>query len=74
MLINLELVGKWTYEEIIYFVKKETNVSTRKAVSKTHRILNHKKIKKMEFTYRFAGKLETKIRKLIKEVLEGCEI
>ena len=74
MLINLEREGKWTDKERIYLVKKETDVSTRKAVSKIHRILNHTKIKKIEFTYRFAGKLETKIRKFIKEVVEGCEI
>ena len=72
MLVNLEKVGEWTDEESIYYVKKETDVNTRKAVTKIHKILNHKRVEQMEFAYRNAGKLDTETRKLIKEVVENC--
>ena len=74
MLINLETVGEWTDEDSVCFVKKEDDVTTRKAVSKIHRILNHKRIEQMEYVYRNAGKLDTETRKMIREVVESCEI
>ena len=74
MLVNLEKVGEWTDEESIYYVRKETDVKTRKAVSKIHRILNHKREEQIEFAYRYAGKLDTETWRLIKEVVENCEI
>ena len=74
MLINLETVGEWTDEDSVCFVKKEDDVTTRKAVSKIHRILNHKRIEQMEYAYRNAGKLDTETRKMIREVVESCEI
>ena len=56
---------EWTDEESIYYVRKETDVKTRKAVSKIHRILSHKRGEQMEFAYKNAGKLDTETRRLI---------
>ena len=55
MLIKLEKVGEWNDEESVQYVKKESDVNSRKAISKIHRILNHKKIEQMEYAYRNAG-------------------
>ena len=74
MLINLEKVGECTEEGSVCFVKKENYVNTRRAVSKMHRILNHKKVEQMEYAYRNAGKLDSETRKLIKEVVDNCDI
>ena len=41
MMINLDKVGEGTVEDNVCFVKKESDVTTRKAVSKIHRKLNH---------------------------------
>ena len=74
MLVNLERVGEWTDEDSICFVKKENDVTTLKAITKIHKILNHKKIEQMEYAYRNAGKLNTDIRRMIRDVVENCEI
>ena len=74
MLINLEKVGEWTEEDSVCFVKKENDVNTRKSVCKIHRIMNHKKVDPMEYAYRNVGKLDSVTRKLIKEVVENCDI
>ena len=43
--------------------KKERNINTRKAVSNIHRIMNHKKVDWMEYT--FMNRNEIKIYVLI---------
>ena len=74
MLINLEKVGEWTDKESVYYVKKESDVNTRKAVSKIYRILNQKKEEHMGYVHINARKLDSEIRKIIKEIVESCEI
>ena len=74
MLIKLEKVGEWNDEESVHYVKKESDVNSRKAISKIHRILNHKKIEQMEYAYRNVGRLDTETRRIIKEVVDSCEI
>ena len=73
MLIKLERIGEWTDKDSVYFIK-EKDVTTKKAIAKIHKILNHKKIEQMEYAFRNAGKLNTEIRKTIGEVVENCEI
>ena len=40
-------------------------------IQKLHRVLNHKGVRNMEFAFRNAGRLDSQIGKLIKEVVEG---
>ena len=54
-----------TCNERIYFVKKEKDVTTKKAIAKINKILNHKKIEQMEYAFRNAGKLNSGTRKTI---------
>ena len=58
----------------MYYLKKEIDVSTSKVGSKIHMILNHKRVKQIESAFWNAGKLNTEIKRLIKEVVEGYEI
>ena len=74
ILVKLEKVGEWNNEESIHNMKKESEVNSRKTISKIHRILNHKKIELMECAYRNASRLDTRTRNIIKEVVESCEI
>ena len=74
ILVDLEKVGKWTYEESIYYVKNESDVNRRKPMSKIHIILNHKRVEQIGFAYRNARNLDTEKRKFIKEVVKNCEI
>ena len=62
MLVKLEKVGEWNNEEIIHYVIKEVDVSSRKAVSKIHRTLIHTKIEQMEFASRNAGGLDVSLQ------------
>ena len=73
MLIDQENVGELTEERSVCFVKKESDVISNKIVNKIHRILNHKRVEQMEYTYRIAENLNKK-KKHIKEVEEKCEI
>ena len=74
MLVSLEKVGAWTDEDSIYLIKNDNDVTSKKAITKIHKILNHKKVEQMNFAYNNAGKLNTVTRKLIKEVVENCDI
>ena len=74
MVVNLKRVGKWNNEDSIYLVKTENDVTTKKAITKIHKILNHTKIEQMIYAYDNAGKLNTEVRKLIKEVVNNCDI
>ena len=49
-------------------------MNTLKAVQRINKILNHKQKKQMVHAYENAGKLDTKINKLIDEVVENCKI
>ena len=74
ILVKLEKVGEWNNEESIHNMKKESEVNSRRTISKIHRILNHKKIELMECAYTNASSLDTRTRNIIKEVVESCEI
>ena len=74
MIVNLERVGEYSFEECVLYVKKEEDVNRYTAVRKIHKILNHKKEDQMLFAYRNAGKLTPEVRKIIKNVIEDCEI
>lgn len=37
--------------KIVHYVKKDINVTTRKAITKINRILNHNKIENMDYAY-----------------------
>ena len=43
-------------------------------MEKVYRVLNHKSAKNMEFAFRSAGKLEPGMARLIKTVVEDCDI
>ena len=49
-------------------------LETLKAVTKIHKVLNHKQKEQMLFAFRNAGKLDGDTRKLIDEVIEKCEV
>ena len=74
MIAKLEIVGEWKNEDVIYLVKSEKDVSSRNAVTRIHKILNHKKKDQMYFAYRNAGKLDSSTRKVIDEVVDNCDI
>ena len=67
-MVNLKRVSKWNNDET------ENYVTTKKAITKIHKVLNHKKIEQMVYAYNNAGKLNTEVRKLIKEVVNNCDI
>ena len=60
--------------DIICFVRREVDVTPRKAIEKIHKILNHKKKEQMEYSYRTTRKLDTETKNIIKEVVDQCEI
>ena len=74
LLVKLELVGRWKDEDAVFLVKEEDNLKMLKAVTKIHKVLNHKQKEQMLFAFRNAGKLDGDTRQLIDEVIETCEI
>ena len=75
-MVKLELVGKWRDEDAVFLVKEqeENDLKTLKAVTKIHKVLNHKQKEQMLYAFRNAGKLDGDTRQLIDEVIEKCEI
>ena len=55
-------------------VKEEKDLKSLKAVTKVHKVLNHKQKEQMFFAFRNAGKLDEETRQLINEVIDRCEI
>ena len=55
--VNLELVGKWEDSDAIYLVEKEGDVRSDQAITKIHKVLNHKSKEQMIYAYRNVGKL-----------------
>ena len=39
MVVNLELVGEWENNEVIYLIEKEDDVKSEKAIKRIHRNL-----------------------------------
>ena len=74
MTIKLELVGKWRDEDAVFLVQEEDDVKTLKAVTKIHKVLNHKQKDQMLYAFRNAGKLDGDTRQLIDKVVDNCDI
>ena len=73
-LVKLESLEEWNQERSIMYVKENDVVLNKRSMEKVHRVLNHKSAKNMEFVFRSTGKLEPGMVKLIKEVVEECEV
>ena len=58
LLVKLELVGKWRDEDAVFLVKEEDDLKTLKAVTRIHKVLNHKQKEQMLYAFRNAGKLD----------------
>ena len=68
---KLEIVDRWDDNETVYIVQEEDDaVSNENAVRKLHKILNYKSKEQMCYASRNAGKLSTKVRKLIDRMLD----
>ena len=76
LIIKLELVGRWRDEDAVFLVKEqeENDLKTLQAVTKIHKVLNHKQKEHMLYAFRNAGKLDGDTRQLIEEVIEKFEI
>merc|ERR1712105_220626 len=74
LVIKLELVGKWKDEDAVFLVQEEEDIKTLKAVTKIHKVLNHKSKEQMLYAFQNAGKLDKTTRANIEKVLEKCEI
>ena len=72
-MVKLELVGRWQDEDAIHMVKEEKDLKSIKAVTKIHKVLNHKTKEQMLFAFRNAGKLDDETRKMIDKVVDSCE-
>ena len=73
-LVKLELVGTLKDDEAVYLVRKEEDVSGENAVRKIHKILYHKSKKQIYYAYRNTEQLTNKVKKVIDNVIEKCEI
>ena len=67
-------VGQWTTEEAVYFIKDEEDEVSAKQIKKIHENLAHKSEDQMLHAYRNAGKLNRKVRELIKLVVGKCRV
>ena len=74
LLVKLELVGKWRDDDAVFLVQEEDDLKTIKAVTKIHKVLNHKTKEQMLYAFRNAGKLDGDTRRLTDEVIEKCDI
>ena len=73
-LVKLETLGEIGHEETVFYIEKNGIGANKKEIEKLHRVLNHKGVRNMELAFRNAGRLDSQISKLIKEVVEGCNI
>ena len=73
-LVKLETLGEVSHEETVFYIEKNGVGANKKEIEKLHRVFNHKGVKNMEFAFRNAGRLDSQISKLIKEVVEGCSV
>ena len=58
LLVQLELVGRWTDEDAVFLVQEEDDLKTITAVTRIHKVLNHKQKEQMLYAFRNAGKLD----------------
>ncbi len=73
-LVKIETLGKISHEETVFYIGKNGVRANKKEIEKLHRVLNHKGVRNLEFAFRNAGRLDSQTSKLIKEVVEGCNI
>ena len=64
----------WSTDDAVYFMKKLDDVECVDAIRKIHEVTNHKSEANMLHAYRNAGKLTSKIRQSIKNVVDSCNI
>ena len=72
--VKLESLKEWNQERSIIYVKQKDVGLNKRWIEKVPRVLNHKSAKNMEFSFRSAGNLEPGMAKLIKTVVEECDI
>ena len=58
----------------MFYIEKNGIGAYKDEIEKLHRVLNHKGARNMEFAFINAGRLDAQISKMIKEVVEGCNI
>ena len=73
-LVKLETLGEISHEETVFYIEKNGVGANKKEIEKLYRVLNHKRVKNMEFAFRNAGRLDSQIIKLIKEAVERCSV
>ena len=73
-LVILETLREIGHEETVFYIEKNGIGANKKEIEKLHRVLNHKGVRNMEFAFRNTGRLDSQIGKMIKEVIEGCNI
>ena len=72
-LVKLEFVGEWSNERSMHNLETE-NVFNKSSIEKMHRVLNHKRVKKLEYAFRSAGKMSPGTAKMIKDLVEECDV
>merc|ERR1712041_27819 len=70
-LVKLETLGEINDEETVFYMEKKGVGANKKDIEKMHRVLNHKGVRNMEFAFRNAGRMDTQVSKVIKEVVEN---
>merc|ERR1711881_5761 len=73
-LVKLETLGEVSNEEAVFYIEKKKVGANKKDIEKMHRVLNHKGVRNMEFAFRNAGRMDTQVGKMIKEVVENCSV
>ena len=58
----------------MFYIEKNGIGANKKDIEKLHRVLNHKGVRNIESAFRNAGRLDSQIGEMIKEVVEGCNI
>ena len=73
-LVKLETLGEISNEEAVFYIEKKKVGANKKDIERMHRVLNHKGVRNMEFAFRNAGRMDTQVGKMIKEVVENCSV
>merc|ERR1712089_31736 len=73
-LVKLETLGEISNEEAVFYIEKKKVGANKKDIERMHRVLNHKGVKNMEFAFRNAGRMDTQVGKMIKEVVDLCVV
>merc|ERR1712089_61130 len=73
-LVKLETLGEISNEEAVFHIEKKKVGANKKDIEKMHKVLNHKGVRNMEYSFRNAGRMDTQVSKMIKEVVENCSV